>query len=120
MLHLITSYTREAGVRSLERHIGSVCRAKAVEFSEARDTGKDETKSPQAAGVPAAYRTEVTREDVERILGPPRFDEDEGERDGRIGVVNGLAYQGSGNGGILSAFLRCFCIVASFRLHGPL
>ena len=105
MLFLITAYTREAGVRSLERHIGSVCRAKAVEYSEAKDQQSaetDATAGSEKARRPAGYRVEVTREDVERILGPSRFDEDEGDRDGRVGVVNGLAYQGSGNGGILS------------------
>ena len=105
LLFLITAYTREAGVRSLERHIGSVCRAKAVEYSEAKDQQSAETDATaglEKARRPAGYRVEVTREDVERILGPSRFDEDEGDRDGRVGVVNGLAYQGSGNGGILS------------------
>jgi ATP-dependent Lon protease len=104
LLFLITAYTREAGVRSLERHIGSVCRAKAVEYSEAKDQQSAETVATAGSekAHPAGYRVEVTREDVERILGPSRFDEDEGDRDGRVGVVNGLAYQGSGNGGILS------------------
>lgn len=104
LLFLITAYTREAGVRSLERHIGSVCRAKAVEYSEAKDQQSAETDASVGAEKvrPVGYRVEVTREDVERILGPSRFDEDEGDRDGRVGVVNGLAYQSSGNGGILS------------------
>ncbi|GAA5861997.1 hypothetical protein JCM3774_006135 [Rhodotorula dairenensis] len=122
LLFLITAYTREAGVRSLERHIGSVCRAKAVEYSEARDLQAADQTEQVAHGAPrpAGYRVEVTREDVERILGPSRFDEDEGDRDGRVGVVNGLAYQGSGNGGILSIETTAIPGSGKFTLTGSL
>ncbi|GAA5990502.1 hypothetical protein JCM10908_007402 [Rhodotorula pacifica] len=120
LLFLITSYTREAGVRSLERHIGSVCRAKAVEYSEARDQAAESDKVAGSEPRPGGYRTEVTREDVERILGPSRFDEDEGDRDGRVGVVNGLAYQGSGNGGILSIETTAIPGSGKFNLTGSL
>lgn len=122
LLFLITAYTREAGVRSLERHIGSVCRAKAVEYSEAKDQQSAETVATAGSekAHPAGYRVEVTREDVERILGPSRFDEDEGDRDGRVGVVNGLAYQGSGNGGILSIETTAIPGSGKFNLTGSL
>ncbi|GAA6058145.1 hypothetical protein JCM3770_001947 [Rhodotorula araucariae] len=85
LLRLVTQHTREAGVRSLERCIGAVCRAKAVELAEA-DEG--------------AYNPEVNEEDLERILGPGRWEEEEDDA-ARVGVATGLAYQGSGNGGIL-------------------
>ena len=41
MSKIIESYTRESGVRNLEREIGSVCRAKAVEYAEAKDAGHE-------------------------------------------------------------------------------
>ena len=41
MSKIIESYTRESGVRNLEREIGSVCRAKAVEYAEAKDSGDE-------------------------------------------------------------------------------
>lgn len=88
---IIESYTRESGVRNLEREIGSVCRAKAVEYAEAKDGGRLEE-----------YRPEVTIEDVEEILGVEMFEEEIAEKTSRPGVVTGLvAYSSGGNGSIL-------------------
>lgn len=88
---IIESYTRESGVRNLEREIGSVCRAKAVEFAEAKDTNRLETYKPQ-----------LTVEDVENILGIERFEEEIAEKSSRPGIVTGLvAYSSGGNGSIL-------------------
>lgn len=88
---IIESYTRESGVRNLEREIGAVCRAKAVEFVEANDRGRPET-----------YRPEVTAEDLEAILGIERFEEEIAEKTTQPGIVTGLvAYSSGGNGGIL-------------------
>lgn len=95
LLRLVTAYTREAGVRSLERALGSVCRAKAVELAESDD-------ADSGGEGKAAYVAEVTEADLERILGPPRWEDDEDDG-ARVGVSTGLAYQGSGNGGILRA-----------------
>lgn len=88
---IIESYTRESGVRNLEREIGSVCRAKAVEFSDAKDDGRlDE------------YQPDVTPEDVEEILGVEMFEEEIAEKTSRPGIVTGLvAYSSGGNGSIL-------------------
>ncbi|KAI1813205.1 ATP-dependent protease La [Poronia punctata] len=88
---IIESYTRESGVRNLEREIGSVCRAKAVEFVEANDRGQPET-----------YRAELTVEDLETILGIERFEDEIAEKTSQPGIVTGLvAYSSGGNGGIL-------------------
>ena len=66
---IIESYTRESGVRNLEREIGSVCRAKAVEYAEAKDSGHVEKYKPQ-----------LSVEDVVDILGIERFEEEIAEK----------------------------------------
>lgn len=75
ILCIIDDYTREAGVRNLEREIGSVCRAIA-----ARVAADDKVT------------VAVTPEFVEEILGPPRFAREAKMFSSRPGVVNGLAY----------------------------
>ena len=74
---LIRRYTREAGVRSLEREIGAICRKQARRIAEGN------------AGV-----LEVTAEAVEKDLGAPRFrpDTEVAERTRRPGVAVGLAW----------------------------
>lgn len=87
----ITSYTRESGVRNLEREIGSICRYKAVQYADAGDAGRIDTYNPV-----------VTMDDLEEILGIERFDEEIAEKHGRPGVVTGLvAYSTGGQGSIL-------------------
>ncbi|CZR63231.1 related to endopeptidase La 2 [Phialocephala subalpina] len=88
---IIESYTRESGVRNLEREIGSVCRAKAVEYAEAKDSGHEENYKPQ-----------LSVQDIEDILGIEKYDEEIAEKTSRPGIVTGLvAYSSGGNGSIL-------------------
>ncbi|KUJ06960.1 ATP-dependent protease-like protein la [Mollisia scopiformis] len=88
---IIESYTRESGVRNLEREIGSVCRAKAVEYAEAKDSGHEEKYKPQ-----------LSVQDIEDILGIEKYDEEIAEKTSRPGIVTGLvAYSSGGNGSIL-------------------
>ncbi|HYA16807.1 MAG TPA: endopeptidase La, partial [Bryobacteraceae bacterium] len=74
---IVRRYTREAGVRNLEREIGTVCRKMARRYAEGRE--------------PVA---EVTAAFVEESLGPPRFrpDAETAERTRRPGVAVGLAW----------------------------
>lgn len=88
---IIESYTRESGVRNLEREIGSVCRAKAVQYAEAKDAGHLDS-----------YRALLTVEEIEDILGIEKFEEEIAEKSSRPGIVTGLvAYSSGGNGSIL-------------------
>ena len=75
LLAIITGYTREAGVRGLEKQIGSVLRHVAVTFAE----GASEARKLEAG-------------DVERILGAPRFENEVALRTGLPGVATGLAW----------------------------
>ncbi|PTY00261.1 endopeptidase La [Spartobacteria bacterium LR76] len=72
---VIDNYTREAGVRDLERQVGSVCRAVAAEVARGRQE-----------------RIAVTPELVQELLGPPRFVREEHLKTNSPGVVTGLAY----------------------------
>lgn len=88
---IITSYTRESGVRNLEREIGSVCRFKAVQYADAQDSSR-----------PERYKPQVSVEDLEDILGIERFDEEIAEKKSVPGIVTGLvAYSYGGQGSIL-------------------
>lgn len=88
---IATSYTRESGVRNLEREIGSVCRYKAVQYSNAKDTN-----------TPDQYTPQISLNELEDILGTERFDEEIAEKESRPGIVTGLvAYSTGGQGSIL-------------------
>ncbi|ORX43877.1 ATP-dependent protease La [Hesseltinella vesiculosa] len=85
--HLVERYTRESGVRNLERTIAAVIRAKCVALVQ------DDHTQP--------YHSQITLDELPDILGIPRYEKEVAEREATPGVVTGLAYQGSGNGGIL-------------------
>jgi ATP-dependent Lon protease len=76
---LIGHYTREAGLRNLEREIGSVCRkvAKKVVLGEEKFV-------------------EINEHNVPELLGPPRFLRDEKMDESLVGVVTGLAWTQAG------------------------
>jgi ATP-dependent Lon protease len=79
-LHLIVrDYTREAGVRNLEREIGTVFRKAAVKIAQGE-----------------AESVHVTVEDVTDYLGPRRFFEEVAERTQIPGVATGLAWTPTG------------------------
>lgn len=76
---LIRSYTREAGVRNLEREIASVCRKIAREVTQEKP-----------------LRTDVSPETVEELLGPPRFFFDLAEEEDQVGIATGMAWTEAG------------------------
>jgi ATP-dependent Lon protease len=80
LFEIVDSYTREAGVRNLEREIGSVCRAVAVKVAEGQ--AKDHEVIDPAM--------------VEEVLGPKKFVSEVAERVGEPGVATGLAWTAVG------------------------
>ena len=76
---IVEGYTRESGVRSLEKQIAKVVRyaAKSIAMEE-------------------EYNVTVTNEDVEKILGPARLERDKYENNDVAGVVTGLAWTSVG------------------------
>jgi ATP-dependent Lon protease len=73
---VIDSYTREAGVRNLEREAGSICRGVAVKVAEGQAEGK----------------VVVTAEKVPDYLGPQKYLPEVAERTSEPGVATGLAW----------------------------
>jgi len=94
---VIRDYTREAGLRNLEREIGSVCRKLARRKAE---------------GEKPPFR--VTVKSLEKLLGAPRFLEEEAEADMPPGVALGLAWTPVG-GEILH--IEVAAIPGKGRLH---
>ncbi|RYZ85921.1 MAG: endopeptidase La, partial [Proteobacteria bacterium] len=77
--YLISGYTREAGLRNLEREVGSICRkvAKMVVMTDTKFL-------------------EINATTVPELLGPPRFMRDDKLADSNVGVVQGLAWTQAG------------------------
>ena len=76
---LINHYTREAGLRNLEREIGSLCRKIAKEVV----LGSEE-------------KFTIHRQQVVRLLGAPKFIKEDKLQEDTVGVVTGLAWTQSG------------------------
>jgi ATP-dependent Lon protease len=77
---IIADYTREAGVRSLEREISSICRKVAR----------------KVVGEGPEFSQEITAERVTEYLGVPRYRPTVGEQKNEIGVATGLAWTEAG------------------------
>ena len=73
--HLVAGYTREAGLRNLERQLAAVFRKIAVRVAEGR-----------------GHQRRITPRIVERLLGPPIFLDEKPLEEDRVGVVPGLSY----------------------------
>ncbi|XP_039208377.1 lon protease homolog 2, peroxisomal [Crotalus tigris] len=113
-LLIITRYTREAGVRSLDRKLGAICRAVAVKVAESQHK---ETKPDRSEGTEEDWKEHITEDPksetlhdasdlalppempilidflaLKDILGPPMYELEVSERLNQPGVAIGLAW----------------------------
>ncbi len=77
---IIDNYTREAGVRTLERMIAKICRKCDMKFAV-----KD-----------APEKIKIKAKDLSEYLGTPRFKDDEKPKEDLVGIANGLAWTSVG------------------------
>ena len=77
--HVIRQYTREAGVRNLEREIATICRKVAREVAEEESTA-----------------VKVTIQNVHKFLGPPKFHYGTAGKIDEVGAATGLVYTEQG------------------------
>jgi ATP-dependent Lon protease len=76
---IISLYTREAGVRNLEREIASVCRKVARKAAEGKKT-----------------LTKITSQSIDKYLGPPKIFKDQLLKRDSVGVATGVAWTATG------------------------
>jgi ATP-dependent Lon protease len=87
--YLIAGYTREAGLRNLEREVGSVCRKVAKQIV-----------------MNGASFVEVNSTTVPELLGPPRYTREDKMIESSVGVVQGLAWTQAGGEVLLIEALK--------------
>lgn len=76
---MVREYTYEAGVRNLEREIGQICRKLTRRLAEKKSVPKT-----------------ITRAMLHKYLGPPRYTEQNMEKEDQVGVATGIAYTDAG------------------------
>ena len=92
---IVRYYTRESGVRNLEREIAKICRKVVKEIAlagPARPATKKAAKGAKSTKATAAKAISVTSKNLEKYLGVRRFDFGRAEQDNEIGMVTGLAW----------------------------
>lgn len=82
IMRVVRGYTREAGVRDLERYMNTVARKVATEVVTAK--------------VEEGHKFTITEKLLEKYLGPAKFDRSDVEDQPQIGLVNGLAWTSVG------------------------
>ena len=98
---IVNRYTRESGVRNLDREVAAVCRKVAKEVID----GIEDTPVEK-------FRCRITPSRVQKYLGAPRFKYGVNDGQDEVGLVNGLAYTSWG-GNLLQTDAQQFRVRAS-------
>ena len=88
--HIIRYYTREAGVRSLDREIAKICRKVVMQITLSEDKKRSSETKKTSKAKPKAVK--VNEKNLHDYLGVRRFDYGVAESENRIGQVTGLAW----------------------------
>jgi ATP-dependent Lon protease len=117
IMKLIREYSREAGVRNLERELASLCRKVARKVA----TASDDSAARNAEGTPDAEALHFTIDgaDIATYLGPERFTFGLAEENDEIGVATGVSWTPAG-GDILSIEVLPVRGKGSLQLTGQL
>ncbi|GME68500.1 unnamed protein product [Ambrosiozyma monospora] len=105
VLKIAVNYTRESGIRNMERLVSSICRTKAIEYTEALD---DLSSNEKERAIPENYNPVVLSSDLPKYIGiPPHLSEVDSfpteptKIQQPYGLVNGLSYNSDGSGSLL-------------------
>lgn len=85
MKEIISGYTREAGVRSLERKLGELCRKTAKELLIAKQEGREE-----------GFQKKITEKNLSACLGKRKYRNKKANEKAEVGIVRGLAWTEAG------------------------
>lgn len=90
--NIITYYTKEAGVRELERKIGDICRKSAKEILESREAQGEQEDAKE----PKDLKVKVTASNLDKYLGKRKYSLEKANKEPQVGIVRGLAWTSVG------------------------
>ncbi len=85
---MIENYTKEAGVRELERQIAKICRKAAKEILQARQKGENKEGN--------SLTVKVNTKNLKDFLGKEKYRQDKANKKAEVGIVRGLAWTSVG------------------------
>ncbi|ORE10961.1 ATP-dependent protease La [Rhizopus microsporus var. microsporus] len=109
VLYIAEKYTRESGVRELERLIATLCRYKCREYADLEEAGRLND-----------FDSVIYMHDIEHILGKEIYDNEAYHLEETAGIVTGLAYSSSGNGGTMMIEANYMPGYGNLKLTGSL